>query len=310
MPVRGLEGKRIVGVVIARMGSTRVPGKSLKPLAGRSVLGRVLDIARAIRGLDEICIATSDLPADDAIATLANAEKIRCVRGDAERVLDRIHPAAAATAADILVYLGGDCPLLDPAVIDAALSDFAKEPCDYINNYDPPTFPEGMDVNIITRAALDRAFDEALAPSQRIHPFSYLTRHPELFRIRNFSRSPDLSAHHWSLDFPDDLEFLNDLYDRHYRGRPFALDDVLAALRADAELAALDRKLQRGPAMHAFWNSPGIMRDMAVDVLELAEHGRRALAAGHHDVARRCYSEIQPIAGELARYSAHHGGQS
>jgi spore coat polysaccharide biosynthesis protein SpsF len=305
MAVAGLEGRRIVGMIIARMNSSRLPGKALTPLAGRPVLGHVIDIARAISGLDDLAIATSDLAIDDAIAAFASREGVRCFRGDAERVLDRLHAAVVAIKADILVYIGGDCPLLDPAIIDAALADFAATPCDYLNNYDPPTFPEGMDVNIVTRAAIDRAYREALAPSQRVHAFSYLTHHPAIFRIRNFARPTDLSEHHWSLDFPEDLSFLNAVYDRIYRpGEPISLEAVRNLIATDERVGALDDSLRRGAVGHAFWNSPGIIRDMTDDVAELALMGRKAVASEEFALAERCFSELLPISSELARFAA------
>jgi spore coat polysaccharide biosynthesis protein SpsF (cytidylyltransferase family) len=310
MATSRIAGHRVVGVIVARMGSTRLPGKSLMPLAGRAVLGHMIDIARAVDGLDEVCIATSDLAVDHPIAAFAAAERTRCIRGDADRVLDRLHLAVQQTAADIVVYIGGDCPLLDPAVLSAALADFAATPCDYLNNYGPPTFPEGLDVNIVSRAALDRAYSEALAPSQRVHAFSYLTHHPAAFQIRNYALPIDLSAHHWSLDFPEDLVFLNAVYDRiDASGRPISLDAVRRLIETDPVVGALDADLRRGPVQHAFWNSPGIIRDMAEDVMALAGMAREALAKEDFPLAARCFSEMSPIAADLGRFASHKSEQ-
>lgn len=297
---------KVVGIVVARMGSTRVPGKSVMELAGQPVLWHVIQAALRIEGVDEVCLATTDLGTDDPLVELARGCGIGFVRGDPEMVLDRVHLAAETYGADIIVDIGGDCPLLDPGILSAALQDFFAKPCDYLCNYDPPTFPEGMDVNILTRAALDRAYHEALAPSQRIHPFSYLTRHPNEFKIRNYAMSPDLSHHHWSLDFPEDVDFLKAVFERAWRpGHVFSTEEILGLIAHDGEIAALDKAIQKPKVLHAFWNSPGIIRDMNRDIVHLCEMAQRSLEAGDRGVAKRCYDEVLSIAQELARQAGH-----
>lgn len=299
------EHPRTVAMIIARMGSTRLPGKSLVEIAGRPLLDHMIDIARQLKRVDGFAVVTSSLPADDPIAQLAAARGVAVVRGHPEYVLDRIHQAAGELRADVIVYVGGDCPLLDPAIVDRGIAAFFARGCDYLNNYEPPTFPEGMDVNVISSAAVNTAFARAIAPSQRIHAFSYLTRHPDEFVVSNFEHETDLSRHHWSLDFPDDLAFVRAVYrELHAPGRIIGMGDVLGLIARKAEIAAMDRALQRGPVAHAFWNSPGIMRDMTTDIRELAVKAADAIEAGDRPLSRRCFEEIVRIAGELARFVA------
>lgn len=296
---------RVVAMVIARMGSTRVPGKSLMEIAGRPMLDHMIDIARQMKSVDDVAVVTSSLPADDPIADRARAQGVKVGRGHPEYVLDRIVEANRELNADVVVYVGGDCPLLDPAVIDQGIAAFAVRGCDYLNNYDPPTFPEGMDVNVIATRAVNAAFQRALAPSQRIHAFSYLTNHPEEFSVSNFDNDVDLSHHHWSIDFPEDLEFVRAVYERlHQAGRPIHVADVLDLIARDPVVGELDRKLQRGPVTHAFSNSPGIIRDMKNDILALQSAADKAAAGGNHDLARRSRSEMARIEQQLARFAA------
>lgn len=291
---------RIVVMVVARMGSTRVPGKSLVPLSGHPVLWHVLRISRRIRGISAVCLATTDLPSDDPIADLARSEGVECYRGDAENVLDRLHGAAEMMKADVIVDIGGDCPLLDPEVISKAIDDYLANPCDYLNNYDPPTFPEGFDVNIVARSALDKAWQEAVAPSQRIHPFTYLTFHPEQFEIRNYEMFPDLSSHHWSLDFPEDIELIQCVYSALYdQGKDITLESLLSLIGNNQEFTEMDSALLRGAVSHALWNSPGMVRDMHNDITELASLAHGAQLDGDVEKAKRCYSEIVRIATKL-----------
>lgn len=289
-------------MVVARMGSTRVPGKSMKDLCGHAVLWHVLKAAKQVRGVDDICLATTDLPDDDALARLAQDESIYCVRGDAERVLDRLYGAAVKMQADVVVEVGGDCPLMDPDIVSAALEDFLATPCDYLCNYDPPTFPEGMDVNIISMAALEKAWRYAIAPSQRIHPFSYLTYHPESFVIRNYAMTPDLSRHHWSLDFPEDITLIRAAYDELWKdGSQIRLEELLSLLSTDEMFAKIDRDLQRPKVTHAFWNSPGMIRDMHTDITELIKCAHEKQEQRNYASAKQYYSEVLRIVERLHR---------
>lgn len=297
-----MNNPRVVVMVVARMGSTRVPGKSLIDLCGHPVLWHVLRLAKEIRSVSDVCLATTDLPADDPIAELARAEGVECYRGDAERVLDRLYGAATQMKADVIVDVGGDCPLLDPEIISRALEDFFSSPCDYLCNYEPPTFPEGMDINIVSMAALEKAWRYAIAPSQRIHPFSYLTYHPESFVIRNYAMTPDLSQHHWSLDFPEDITLIRAAYDKLWKdGSPMRLQDLLSLLATDETFAGIDKNLQRTKVAHAFWNSPGIIRDMHTDIIELTRSAHEKQEQRNYSSAKQYYSEVLRIVERLHR---------
>jgi spore coat polysaccharide biosynthesis protein SpsF len=299
-----LPNARIVAMIIARMGSTRVLGKSLVEIAGRPMLDHIIELALQLKLADSVAVVTSSLPMDDAIAAVARARGVNVVRGHPDFVLDRVHQAAEELSADVIVYVGGDCPLLDPTVIDRAIIDFFRRGCDYLSNYEPPTFPEGMDVNIVTREAVKTAFRRALAPSQRIHAFSYLTHHPDEFAVANFANDIDLSRHHWSLDFPEDLVFIRAVYERlHGSGTVIRIGDVLALIAGDPAIAAMDRALQRNRVSHAFWNSSGIVRDMNADIIALANMAAKAMEASNHEQSHRCFEEIARIANALARSS-------
>lgn len=302
---RQREGLKIVAMVIARMGSTRVPGKSLMQLAGKPVVEHAIDIARKIPGVDEVALVTTDLGKDDPLAELGARVGVPVVRGHPEFVLDRIVQAIEERQADIIVYVGGDCPLLDPIMLGDAIDRFFESGCDYLNNYDPPTFPEGLDVNVITREAVLLAHANALAPSQRIHAFSYLSLHPGSCRIDNYTHQPDLSRHHWSLDFPEDFDFLKLVYARLYKpSGVIQMANVLSLIENDPEVAMASARLERPSVAHAFWNSPGIIRDMNADIIELCRLGHEAFARGDREMTHRCYREVGLIAGALEQYAS------
>jgi spore coat polysaccharide biosynthesis protein SpsF (cytidylyltransferase family) len=292
---------RTVGLIVARGGSTRTPGKALLPLEGKPMLWHMIQIAREIRGLDALCLATTTLPADDALADVARAEGIPVHRGDPERVLDRIHPAALAERADAIVYIGGDCPLLDPDVVSRGIEVFHATGCDYLSNYSPPTYPGGLDVNVISMRALSDAFRNAVAPSQRIHAVSYLTFHPEQFTIGNIEHDRDLSTAHWSLDYPEDIEFIRAVYAQLYKpGRAIRMNEVLRLLEADEQVASIQRRLVKPKVSHAFFSSPGMMKDITSDIEALCALAKDAIGRGALAEAQRLFREVYCIARVLS----------
>ncbi len=302
---------RVVGILVARMGSSRVPGKSLADLCGKPVLWHVIEIAKRIQGISELCLATTDQKSDEPLLGVARECGIRSYRGDAEKVLDRVHGAATEMNAEVLIEIGGDCPLLDPQVVEDALQTFHQKGYDYLCNYEPPTYPEGMDINILKMAALTQAYKKALAPSQRVHPFSYLTRHPTQFNLGNIEMSPNLSTHHWSLDFPEDMDFIRAVYEKLYKpDSVIRLAQIVELIQADGRIGAMDQKLRRPQALHAFWNSPGIVRDMHSDVAALSLMAQEAALMGDHARAGLCYDEMKSIVGELDRQAKFSGESS
>jgi spore coat polysaccharide biosynthesis protein SpsF len=293
--------KEVIGVVTARMGSTRVPGKSIIPICDTPLIVLVLNLVKKIKNIDKICLATTNLPADDILVDIARSEGILVFRGDPENVLDRIYKCVKRFDADVVVDIGGDCPLLDPVIIEDALNDFLLNATyDYMCNYNPPTFPEGLDVNICSIDALTVAYEKAVAPSQRIHAFSYITTHKKDFHIKNYENNIDLSHHHWSLDFPEDVEFVAKVYEKMRNlNKKISLHSILELIDMDSEVEALDRSLRRSKVSHAFWNSPGIIEDMNNDIIILCEYAKNAILKKEYLLASKFYKEIQYISKEL-----------
>jgi spore coat polysaccharide biosynthesis protein SpsF (cytidylyltransferase family) len=291
-----------VAMIVARTGSTRVPEKALLDIEGAPVIAHIIRIATHIKGVDSVCLATTTEAGDDRLAGVAKAAGIDVFRGDPERVLDRLHGAAVATGARTVVYVGGDCPLLDPSVISRAIDRFRDLSCDYLSNYDPPSFPNGLDVNVISSAALARAYEAALAPSQRVHAFSYLTFHPHEFRIANFDNDVDLSTHHWAIDDPGDIDFVRKVYHLLYPSRPtIHMGDVLDLLERDVDLRQSHRRLAKPSVAHAFLASPHMMKDILGDVVWLCSRADDALRAGDYGAARRFHAEAFWITKKLSQ---------
>ncbi len=173
-----MTGRRIVGMIQARMGSTRLPGKVLAEIAGVPMLVRTFERARRAATVDDWIVATTSDPADDTLEALCVEHGYRLFRGSVEDVLDRYHGAAVEAGADVVVRLTADCPLIDPALVDLTVRAFldASPPADLVVNRLPGarTYPIGLDVEVVSFAALDRAWREAVEPHQREHVLPYL----------------------------------------------------------------------------------------------------------------------------------------
>jgi spore coat polysaccharide biosynthesis protein SpsF len=239
---------RTVVVVQARTGSTRLPGKVLLPLLGEPVLSHVMRrVARALT-VDEVVVATTRLPADDPIAALAAQEEWPVVRGSEMDLLERYLQAATSHAADLVVRVTSDCPLIDPGLIDDVVGALMREGGDYASNtLEPRTYPRGLDVEVVTTDALQRAGREDRDPASREHATPWVRTHPERFGLVRVAGSVDHSAHRWTLDTPEDYELLRRIYEAIGHDR-FGWGDALAVVEANPAWSALNRHVPQKPA--------------------------------------------------------------
>ncbi len=236
---------KIVAIIQARMGSTRLPGKVLRSLGGCTVLERIARSAGAAPALDSVCIATSEAAQDDAVAQCAAELGVACFRGSEDDVLARFHGAAAAVAADAVVRITADCPLFDGALLEVMLQRFIQlnSPAitvDYLSNTLRRTYPRGLDAEIFTRQALDLAVLEAQTTFQREHVTPYFYQTPERIRLHSFEAAVDHSQNRWTLDTPEDWEFVEALVAKLPEAGPWPHEQILAVLAAHPELAVIN----------------------------------------------------------------------
>ncbi|ASM74626.1 3-aminobutyryl-CoA aminotransferase (plasmid) [Pseudosulfitobacter pseudonitzschiae] len=223
-----------VAIIQARMGSSRLPGKVMRTVAGHRVIDLVLDRLARATCIDKIVLATTDRLVDDVLAAHVSDRGYMVVRGSETDVLSRYARAAEAAGATTVIRITGDCPLIMPEIVDDAVERFrAGQPLDYLNNLDPPTFPDGFDVEIFTAEALRAADTRATEAFDREHVTPFLRREPE-FRRATFCGSEDLSRIRLTVDEPDDLT---------------TIERVLIALEPDIhfDLAALTNLIHRRP---------------------------------------------------------------
>jgi spore coat polysaccharide biosynthesis protein SpsF (cytidylyltransferase family) len=245
--------RRVLAVVQARLGSTRLPGKALMDIAGRAMVAHVIARTLAVPGVDETVLATTVDPADDALVDLARSLGVLWIRGSVEDVLDRFHSALLEYPAGAILRVTADCPLLDPEVSGLVVRDYLehREEADYASNVQPATYPDGLDTEVFGAAALERAWREARLPSDREHVTTYMRDERNGFRLRNVAHREDLSMHRWTVDEPCDLEFVRAVYAELAPdgARLFGMREVLALLGARPELAALNMGIKRNEGL-------------------------------------------------------------
>ena len=232
MPVpahlRGGSAVHVVAVVQARMSSTRLPGKMMMELAGMPLVLHTLRRAAAAERIDTVVLATSDLAVDDPLAEVAAEEGVLVHRGSETDVLRRVRDAARMASADVVVRITGDCPLLDPGVVDRVVGELVDD-CDYASNVVRRTYPKGLDTEALWRDTLERLDRLATSPPAREHVtwLAYQER-PELFLLRSVELEEDHSEINWSVDTEEDLQRVRELASPLAAGeRPPPWTDVL-----------------------------------------------------------------------------------
>ena len=242
-----MEEIKAVAIVQARLGSTRLPGKVLLDLAGEPMLVRDMDRLARAETLDEVVVATTVEPADEAIVDLCQERGWPCFRGSEKDVLDRYYRAAQEYQADAVVRITSDCPLIEPQVVDQVVKAFLeRQPeLDYASNTAPErTFPRGLDTEVMRFDALERAWREDDDPAWREHVTPYIRRHPERFQTYGVLNDEDLSRMRWTVDTPEDLAFVRRIYE-HFGHDHFSWHEVLALLDRHPEWLAINRDVQQ-----------------------------------------------------------------
>jgi len=230
-----------VAIIQARMDSTRLPGKVFANIDGQPMLQRVIERVRATPGISRVVVATTIAPADDLLADWCAAQAVQVYRGSVEDVLDRFWQCAQQHPAEFIVRVTADDPLKDPEIIAQALTLCASSPeVDYASNTLQPTYPEGLDIEVVRFRTLARAAREATLPSEREHVMPYVWKHPDRFVLRGFGMQPDLSHWRWTVDNLADLELARLIF-AHFTDQPLVGHQaVIAWLNDHPELLAIN----------------------------------------------------------------------
>lgn len=238
----------IAAIIEARMTSTRLPGKVLLPANGKPMLQHLVERLKRVESLDQIVLATTVNRADDALAVFAQAQGIACFRGSEEDVMNRVIGAAESVGAEVIVSVTGDCPVIDPVLIEQLIQMYLHNHCDYASNRQIPSYPGGMDTQVYPLAALKRSAAMTDDPLDHEHVTLHIRNHPELFRHLYLIAPedcywPDLDL---SLDEPDDYHFLKTLIEHFSDAKPFFnCREIIEVLRARPEWVEINAHVRR-----------------------------------------------------------------
>jgi len=235
---------KVVAIVHARMGSTRLPNKVMKPIGGVPMIELLLSRLSLANELDHIVVATSLDPKNETLASHIEKLGYRCVRGSEDDVLQLYIDAAHASDADIVVRVTGDCPLIDPVLVDEVVSQFKLQHVDYLTNSLTPTYPDGLDIEVFRFSALERASFEATQPREREHVTPYI-RESGHFVIANYANSQDCSDGRWIVDEPEDFDVIRAVFEYFHPRVDFSWEEVVALSRHSPALFETNRRFIR-----------------------------------------------------------------
>jgi spore coat polysaccharide biosynthesis protein SpsF len=227
----------VLGVVQARMSSTRLPGKVLEPVSGRPMILRQIERLRRSVLIDHLVVATSVDPSDDPLADLLTSEGVDYRRGSLTDVADRYLRVAREFQPNTIVRLTADCPLAEPSVIDAVIEHHITSGADYTSNVLERTYPQGLDAECVTFAAFERLMGLTLTDREREHVTLGVYQRPEQFRLESVTQITDRSNLRWTVDLPADLEFVRAVYAALYPHNPnFDQENLVSYLALHPEL--------------------------------------------------------------------------
>lgn len=235
---------KVVAIIQARMGSSRLPGKVLLDIRGQTMLSRVVRRAQAAKLIDLVVVATTPHESDAPVVEECRRLDVPCFLGSEDDVLDRYNGAAKAHGADVVVRITSDCPLIDPVESDRVVRAFLAGQPDYAANVLRRTYPRGLDTEVMSTATLAHAWLKAREHYERVHVTPYIYGHPETFRLLSVCGSEDHSRHRWTVDTPADLEFVRGIYrllgDRATAG----WQEVLAIVEQNPRLFEINRDVR------------------------------------------------------------------
>ena len=243
-----MPGLKTAIIVQARMGSTRLPGKVLKEILGKSLLEHQTERIRRVKSSDEIVIATTVSGADDVIEELCGRLSLPCFRGPEEDVLARYHAAATVFHADVVVRLTSDCPVIDPDVVERVVQFYLGHSAefDYVSNVLTRTYPRGMETEVFPFRVLDEAFHETTLPSDREHVTPFIYRNRQRFRLANVACDMDLSRHRWTVDTEEDFALIRRIIEELYPGNPaYGMADILGLFDRDPGMFLMNAHVEQ-----------------------------------------------------------------
>lgn len=241
-----MEKVKVIAIIQARTGSTRLPNKIFCDLGGFPLLHHVIERLKPSKRLTEIVVATTKNVKDDSIMNWCNKNNVKCFRGSEENVLERYYMTADYFDADIIVRVTADDPFKDYRLIDKAIKVLQSKKMDFVCNNNPASFPEGLDVEVLTFDSLKRSFESSVSEFEKEHVTQYIHRNKNEFRIYNIENDTNLSHYRWTLDTKEDYQFVLEIYNRLYKkNNNFLTEDIYQILIEEPELIKINELVQK-----------------------------------------------------------------
>ncbi|MBI5223485.1 aminotransferase class III-fold pyridoxal phosphate-dependent enzyme [Candidatus Micrarchaeota archaeon] len=277
----------ITVILQARMSSTRLPGKTLSHILGKPMLWHVIQRLKKSKKANKLVVATTINRTDDPIEQLCKTENIVCFRGSENDVLDRYVQAIRTFGGDVVVRVTADCPLLDADVMDLVIDDFLKGGADFVSNIFPPTYPDGLDVEVCSRSTLEKAHKEAKLSSEREHVMPYIWKNKDIFTQRNVTNPDgDFSKMRWTVDTPEDLEFVRAVYESlgsKGQTHDFTTKDILEIIR-DSDISKINSKYTRNEGYAKSVKEDGVFMNSGQ---ELWKKAKKLIPGGSQLLSKR-----------------------
>lgn len=236
--------RKVVAIIQARMGSTRLPGKVLMDIAGKPMLWHVIERVKGCKKIDSIVVATTSREEDKAVVELTKECGVETFAGSEEDVLDRYYQAAKKFDADPVVRITADCPVIDPQIVDEVINKYTEGGYDVCGL--SGKFPDGLDVSIFSFNALEDTWRNAKLPSEKEHVGPYMGKHPEKFKLGEYVKFDNLGHYRWSVDEERDLRFIQEIFSRLYKpGDIFLTGDILNLLEREPDLLKINAGIIR-----------------------------------------------------------------
>jgi spore coat polysaccharide biosynthesis protein SpsF (cytidylyltransferase family) len=232
-------------IVQARLGSSRLPGKVLMDILGKPMLQLMLERISAAKKIDKVIVATTVEESDTLIYEFCKEYGYECYRGSEEDVLDRFYQAAKQSKFDLVLRVTADCPLIDPEIIDLVVDKYHENPLGYVSNIQPRSFPDGLDIELLTFKELERAWKTHNDKFTREHVTSYILK--DKVKVGSVINKIDLKELRWTVDYPEDFKFVKKIFEElYYKKKIFNMDDIINLLKKNPQINDINGKFKGG----------------------------------------------------------------
>ena len=237
--------KKITAIIQTRIQSARLPNKVLALIEDRSLIWYIIERLKNSKTLEQIVLAIPSSTEDRLLIKIADDSNVSAFIGDENDVLARFYNAAVKFSADPIIRITGDCPLVDPYLLDKMVEFYLENNYDYVSNTIIPTYPDGLDIEVFSFDALSKAFTEAKLKSEREHVTPFIWKNPTTFRLHNYENTEDQSNHRWCVDEPSDLDLIRLIYSNLKPKIVFPFKEVIKLIESNPELLKINDKIKR-----------------------------------------------------------------